>query len=336
MLPDVVNVGRVRRPGSEDPPSLRQERYEIVQSRDSDPKVGAAARSAEVDRDQDRTNEIKVMGQEQICYHKGGDLFAGDIGEDLAIIPEVSLTTKVVKIDHIQLDPDANTLAEGDRQRQEIWKSRHLLIGKGNDFLLRHAGHFNEDYYILAAILYELREVEFAAMSKPDVRIEIEQLLASDVTDLNSPDVDQDPIGEGHPKSTMGQVQISGATLKHAAFSHLTRVKWEALHRLVAVSGNGAVALLLSSATPDQQLLAAQEFMECEHAGANRRVSTSSRPFQNDVVKFETSTYSNAGKNRLPLNRLYREIDIAIASRRIEASSAKVNFLLFRLAMKAK
>ncbi|KAI9991287.1 hypothetical protein PInf_018939 [Phytophthora infestans] len=69
---------------------------------------------------------------EQVCYHEGGGLHAEDLGEGMAVIPEVPLTTEEVTIDDIQVDPEANEPAEVDRLIQKIWESRHLLIGKGN------------------------------------------------------------------------------------------------------------------------------------------------------------------------------------------------------------
>ncbi|POM81872.1 Reverse transcriptase [Phytophthora palmivora] len=65
--------------------------------------------------------------------HKGNDLYAEDVDQEMAILPEINPTTDEVKIEDIQVgDPGIRITAEIERLRQRIWRYRHLLIGKGN------------------------------------------------------------------------------------------------------------------------------------------------------------------------------------------------------------
>ena len=68
-----------------------------------------------------------------VYYHESGDLFAEDIEQHLAVVPEISTATEEVTIDDIQIgDPDVPLTSDQQRLRSLIWKSRHLLMGKGN------------------------------------------------------------------------------------------------------------------------------------------------------------------------------------------------------------
>ncbi|OWY98375.1 LOW QUALITY PROTEIN: reverse transcriptase [Phytophthora megakarya] len=68
---------------------------------------------------------------ECVYYHEGSDLYAEDVDGQMAVLPEVPVTTE--DIEDIQLcGSDNQTPNKIDRLRQKIWKFRHLLISKGN------------------------------------------------------------------------------------------------------------------------------------------------------------------------------------------------------------
>ena len=65
--------------------------------------------------------------------HDAGDLYAEDVDQHMALLPEITASTEQVTIDDIQVgDPGVPLTEDQEKLRQLIWKSRHLLIGKGN------------------------------------------------------------------------------------------------------------------------------------------------------------------------------------------------------------
>ncbi|KAG3133521.1 hypothetical protein PI126_g19144 [Phytophthora idaei] len=115
---------------SEDLPTIRPDLPSTCSLLDLDPTPGEDLGHSAADHS--RAERLGAMEDEQICYHEGGDLYAEDVGEDIAVVPDVPLTTEEVKIEGIQLDPTSNTPEEVDRLRDGIWRFKHLLIGKGN------------------------------------------------------------------------------------------------------------------------------------------------------------------------------------------------------------
>ncbi|POM58656.1 Reverse transcriptase, partial [Phytophthora palmivora] len=71
--------------------------------------------------------------EDEVCIKEGGSLFAEDVEDQMAVLPEVTATTEEVKIEDLQIgDTQINTQEEIERLVQIIWKRKHLLIGKGN------------------------------------------------------------------------------------------------------------------------------------------------------------------------------------------------------------
>ncbi|OWY93197.1 reverse transcriptase, partial [Phytophthora megakarya] len=77
---------------------------------------------------QDAEDEVEIY------YHDSGDLSAGNLEGNLAVLPEIPIsTTAKVSIEDLQVgDSGSATPEEIEMLRQIIWKKRHLLIGKGN------------------------------------------------------------------------------------------------------------------------------------------------------------------------------------------------------------
>ena len=68
-----------------------------------------------------------------IFNHESGELYAEDVDQHMAVLPEVVSSTAEITIDDIQVgDPGIPLTQDQEKLRQLIWKSRHLLIGKGN------------------------------------------------------------------------------------------------------------------------------------------------------------------------------------------------------------
>ncbi|POM76567.1 Reverse transcriptase [Phytophthora palmivora] len=70
---------------------------------------------------------------DEVCIKEGGILFAEDVEDQIAVLPEATATTEEVKLEDLQIgDASTNTQEEIERLVQIIWKRKHLLIGKGN------------------------------------------------------------------------------------------------------------------------------------------------------------------------------------------------------------
>ena len=58
----------------------------------------------------------------------------------MALLPEVATSSTEINIDDVQVgDPGAPLIEDEEMFRQLIWKTKHMLIGKGNALPMPHA-----------------------------------------------------------------------------------------------------------------------------------------------------------------------------------------------------
>ncbi|CAI5722015.1 unnamed protein product [Peronospora effusa] len=76
---------------------------------------------------------VKMKPEDSMYYHESGELYAEDVDQHMAVLPEIVSSTEEVTIDYIQVgDPGVPLTKDQEGLRQLIWANRHLLIGKGN------------------------------------------------------------------------------------------------------------------------------------------------------------------------------------------------------------
>ncbi|POM62666.1 reverse transcriptase [Phytophthora palmivora] len=107
-----------------------------------------------------RTKIEANIGDPTMDEEEGGTLFAEDVEDQMAVLPEVTATTEEVKIEDLQIgDAKINTQEEIERLVEIIWKRKHLLIGKGNALPPAAKGVFREKLYQLIKGLLPTRMI---------------------------------------------------------------------------------------------------------------------------------------------------------------------------------
>ncbi|POM68913.1 Reverse transcriptase [Phytophthora palmivora] len=124
------------------PRSVRAiQKVEIAGDGDASPPSGkGTSDQSKIDSAKSDNLRIKIEANigdptmdEEVCIKEGGILFAEDVEDQMAVLPEVTVTTEEVKIEDLQIgDAEINTQEEIECLVQIIWKRKHLLIGKGN------------------------------------------------------------------------------------------------------------------------------------------------------------------------------------------------------------
>ena len=93
---------------------------------------GEAHRPFDHQASQKAANKSEEIHECSLYYHESGVLFAEDVGQHMAVLPEVDVMLSEVKIDDIQMgDRGVPLTKEQEKLRQLIWKKRNLLMGKG-------------------------------------------------------------------------------------------------------------------------------------------------------------------------------------------------------------
>uniref|UniRef100_A0AAV1VFM4 Reverse transcriptase n=1 Tax=Peronospora matthiolae TaxID=2874970 RepID=A0AAV1VFM4_9STRA len=121
------------------PESIKDMVLDSMQDKSPNSLDGITVGDGEVYLPPDRLGyqEAAVTGEgEQDCtsyQHAGATLFAEDVGQHMAVLPEVNTTPCEVKIEDIQVgEPGVPLTKEQEELRQLIWKKIHPLMGKKN------------------------------------------------------------------------------------------------------------------------------------------------------------------------------------------------------------